>query len=357
MRILDAGFRCFLAALALCLGLLVPQMSVAQADPFATGWLVAPEESRINFQSVKLTPKGDTVLEFSSFAKFVGAIGEDGAATVKIFLDSVDTKVDLRNVRMRFLFLETFKFPEAVVSVQLDRAALADLPQKRRMTMILPYKLDLHGFVKEGTADVSVSLLSTDEVAIATIAPIPVVVADYGLSEGITKLEEASGAKIVPTGWISFDLLFRRIGSTGAVVQAEPTTKTVDEPTSNLSAEGCIGRMEILSRSGNINFNSGSARLDVAGSALLDNLYDIVNRCPTLTIEVGGHTDSDGNDVTNQVLSEQRAGSVISYLVGRGIPASRFVLRGYGQTKPIVPNDSAENKRRNRRIEFTVVGN
>jgi OmpA-OmpF porin, OOP family len=347
----------FLKVMVVCAGLVVPGLALAQVDPFATGWLLQPEESRFNFQSVKQTAKGDVVLELSSFAKYVGAIGEDGAATVKVFLDSVDTKIDLRNVRMRFLFLETFKFPEAMISVQLDRAALADLGQKRRMVLTLPYVLDLHGVQKEGSADVVVSLLSDDAVAVASVAPIPVVVADHGLAEGVVKLEEASGAKIVPTGWISFDLVFRRIGSAGVAVVAEPETKTVDEPEGLLSAEACAGRFEILSRSGNINFNSGSARLDVAGSTILDDLVDIVKRCPDLKLEVGGHTDNDGEEATNLALSEKRAASVISYLVAQGISADRFDLHGYGEAFPIVPNDSAENMRRNRRIEFMVIGN
>ncbi len=347
----------FLKIWLICLGLIVPGFSFAQTAPFATGWLLQPDESRFNFQSIKQTDKGGTILELSSFAKFVGGIGEDGSASMKIFLDSVDTKVDLRNVRMRFLLMETFKFPEAVISVQLDPAALADLPTSRRTTMTLPYKLDLHGIKNEGTVEVTATLLSDDAVAVTSVAPVPVVVADYGLAEGIVKLEEASGAKIVPTGWVSFDLVFRRIGTSGTTAAAEPTTKTVDEPTGNLSAEACTGRMEILSRSGNINFSSGSARLDVAGSALLDDLYDVVKRCPDLRIEVGGHTDSDGDDTTNLVLSERRAKSVIDYLVARGISPGRFGLMGYGEAKPIVANDSAENKRRNRRIEFTVIGN
>ena len=346
-----------LHTLLLCMALLRPEVAMAQTDPFATGWLLQPDDSRFLFQSVKQTGKGDMVLELSSFAKFAGGIDESGAATLRVFLDSVDTKIDLRNVRMRFLLLETFKFPEALISVQLDRAALASLPDKRRIVMTLPFTLNLHGVQNAGTADVSVTLLSNDEVAISTVSPIPVVVADFGLGEGIVKLQEASGAKIVPTGWINFDLLFRRIGSSGEVAAVEPVTKTVDEPTGNLSAEACIGRFEILSRSGNINFNSGSARLDVAGSAILDQLSDIVKRCPDMKIEVGGHTDSDGGDATNQALSEHRAESVIAYLVAEGSPPDRFVSRGYGEAVPIVANDSAENKRRNRRIEFSALGN
>ena len=97
------------------------------------------------------------------------------------------------------------------------------------------------------------------------------------------------------------------------------------------------------------------ARLDAASNALLDNLYDIVSRCPGMVIEIGGHTDSDGSDATNVALSERRAKAVDDYLRGKGIPDGRLVTRGYGEALPFVPNDSPANKARNRRIEFKVV--
>ncbi len=347
-------------AISLSIALLVPGSAGADTDPFAAGWLLQPEEGWFHFQTVKQTAKGDIVLELSSFATVVGAIGEDGAATLKVFLDSVDTKVDLRNVRMRFLLLETFKFPQAVASVQLDPAALASLPTRRRMAMTLPYKLELHGVQNEGSAQVSVTLISDDAVAISSVSPIPVVMADYGLSEGIAKLQEAVGAKIVPTGWISFELVFRRVGSSGANAPDVSGTTTVDVPTDttgNLTAEACVTRFDTLSRSGNINFNSGSARLDVAGSAVLNDLSDIVKHCPDMKIEIGGHTDSDGDETLNLILSERRAEAVINYLVGQGVSSERFVMHGYGEALPIVPNDSPQNMRRNRRIEFKVLGN
>ena len=95
--------------------------------------------------------------------------------------------------------------------------------------------------------------------------------------------------------------------------------------------------------------------LDASSNALLDNLYDIVSRCPGMVLEVGGHTDSDGSDATNLALSESRAASVIAYLTAKGIAADRLVAHGYGEALPLLPNDSADNMRRNRRIQFTVI--
>ena len=89
--------------------------------------------------------------------------------------------------------------------------------------------------------------------------------------------------------------------------------------------------------------------------ALLDRLSFLVKRCPTVTIEVGGHTDSDGSDDYNQDLSEDRANAVRFYLVHNGVFVGRLKAVGYGETKPIADNATEEGKARNRRIEFTVI--
>ncbi len=77
-------------------------MGFAQSA-FNGGWTLNSEMSNLSFQSVKK----QTVVESSGFATFNGTIDEAGKAEVTVLLDSVDTKIDLRNVRMRFLFFET----------------------------------------------------------------------------------------------------------------------------------------------------------------------------------------------------------------------------------------------------------
>ena len=140
-----------------------------------------------------------------------------------------------------------------------------------------------------------------------------------------------------------------------ATTTAPAPETTALETTGNFDAEACLGRFEILSNAGNINFSTASARLNVDGSAILDNLFDIVSRCPAMRLEIGGHTDDDGGDATNLALSEKRAAAVITYLTGKGIPADRLQPRGYGEGSPLVANDSPANMARNRRIEFKVL--
>jgi outer membrane protein OmpA-like peptidoglycan-associated protein len=77
---------------------------------------------------------------------------------------------------------------------------------------------------------------------------------------------------------------------------------------------------------------------------------------PGLTVEVEGHTDSVGNDSYNQALSDRRANSVRDYLVQQGIAANSIVSRGYGESKPLVSNDTAAGRQQNRRVELVLSG-
>jgi outer membrane protein OmpA-like peptidoglycan-associated protein len=72
-------------------------------------------------------------------------------------------------------------------------------------------------------------------------------------------------------------------------------------------------------------------------------------------MEIQGHTDDVGDDAKNLQLSQERAQAVVDYFVGKGVGADRFVARGYGETKPVVANDTDANRAQNRRVEFTLI--
>ncbi len=332
--------------------------ATAQDSLFRNGWTLRSDSSTLSFQSVK----NETKVETSDFAKFSGSIDETGEAKVVVEVDSVNTKVDLRNVRMRFLFFETYQFPQAVVTLKLDPAQLSDLADVRRKTLTLPFSLTLHGVTNELSAQVAVVLITPDLVAVSSVSPISVAVADFNLSDGLQKLEDAAKVTLIPSGAVTFDLLFAR-NQTGdgetvvAVPEPDPGASAALETKGNFDAAECVGRFEILSRSRSIQFASASARLSATSFAFLDALFDIVQRCPDMVIEVSGHTDSDGSDGTNEALSRKRAAAVSDYLRDKGIPVSRLVPVGYGESKPISSNDTAEGKANNRRIEFRVISN
>jgi outer membrane protein OmpA-like peptidoglycan-associated protein len=347
-----------LCAVVLLLACGAPALQ-AQDGPFAPGWTIDQAGSALRVQSVK---NGSTV-ESSEFVTFTGTIAPDGTAEVRIATDSVDTGIDLRNVRMRFLFLETFLYPEAVITTRIDPAMLAGIEETRRMTIDLPFTLTLHAMQRDLVAPVAVTLISDDLVAIASAGPIVISAADFGLTDGIAKLEEAANVTIVPFGSVTFDFLFARNAATpddttpdDTVPQTASTGASAAlEPAGDFDADACLGRFDILSATGNITFRSGSATLDTASEPLLRSLLDIVKRCPGMKVEIGGHTDSDGSDAANLLLSDRRAAAVAGWLVAQGADPTRLVTRGYGETQPLVPNDTAENRARNRRIVFAVI--
>lgn len=105
----------------------------------------------------------------------------------------------------------------------------------------------------------------------------------------------------------------------------------------------------------NIFFDTDKYDLKPLSIAEVDRLIEFLNENPSLKIEIGGHTDSEGTDAANQVLSENRAKAVYDYLVENGIAASRLSFKGYGETKPVAANDTEEGRAQNRRTEFMVV--
>lgn len=105
----------------------------------------------------------------------------------------------------------------------------------------------------------------------------------------------------------------------------------------------------------NILFASGSADLLEGSELELNALADALKNKPNLSIEVSGHTDNLGNQTTNKLLSEARAKSVVNYLINEGIGPERLKFIGYGDARPVAPNDTEEGRRRNRRVEFVVM--
>jgi OOP family OmpA-OmpF porin len=89
----------------------------------------------------------------------------------------------------------------------------------------------------------------------------------------------------------------------------------------------------------------------------LDRVVKLLNENPGIVIEMSAHTDSRGSDDYNYKLSDDRARSVMNYILTKGIAPARITSQGYGETKPVVPNDTDENRQTNRRVEFKIVKN
>ncbi|MCU0394081.1 MAG: OmpA family protein [Thermoflexibacter sp.] len=87
----------------------------------------------------------------------------------------------------------------------------------------------------------------------------------------------------------------------------------------------------------------------------LNQLLELLQMYPSMTIEIAGHTDNVGDKRKNQILSQQRAIKVKEYLVEKGINADRITTVGYGGTKPIADNKDEETRKQNRRVEFRIL--
>ncbi len=105
----------------------------------------------------------------------------------------------------------------------------------------------------------------------------------------------------------------------------------------------------------NIHFEFDSWELHPRSYVELKKLLKIMRDNHGLIIELRGHTDDKGTNEYNYELSEKRALSVVQYLQKNGIGEHRTRYRGFGSSQPIAPNDTADGRQENRRVEFLVI--
>ncbi len=113
-----------------------------------------------------------------------------------------------------------------------------------------------------------------------------------------------------------------------------------------------IEQLNFIARS--IFFKFNSHELAYESKAKLDEIADIMKRFPNAKFLIAGHTDSKGSAEYNKKLSQERADSVVKYLVSKGIPASNLSSIGYGEEQPIATNDTEEGRQQNRRVVISL---
>lgn len=105
-----------------------------------------------------------------------------------------------------------------------------------------------------------------------------------------------------------------------------------------------------------VNFDFNKATLRPDSEPVLNQVLALFKADPQMKAEIGGHTDNVGNAAYNLKLSADRADAVKNWLASHGVDAARLSSHGYGQTMPLVPNTSDENRAKNRRVELKKVG-
>lgn len=151
------------------------------------------------------------------------------------------------------------------------------------------------------------------------------------------------GLNVTARGYMIFSENF---DFAGGYSSSEPYQKTV---ALNRVREGEFMRMY------NVFFDTDSWDLLESSGPELEQLLEFLQINHIVVIEVGGHTDSDGSEDHNQVLSEKRANSVKEYLIKRGVSRDRIFSHGYGETSPVADNLTPAGKRLNRRTEITIL--
>ncbi|HEX9856139.1 MAG TPA: OmpA family protein [Acidimicrobiia bacterium] len=104
-----------------------------------------------------------------------------------------------------------------------------------------------------------------------------------------------------------------------------------------------------------VEFGVDSDVITPRGQDLLDEILDALQQVPNVPVQISGHTDDNGTDEHNLDLSRRRAEAVLDYLVAHGEDPERFVVIGYGESRPVADNGTPEGEARNRRIEFTAL--
>jgi outer membrane protein OmpA-like peptidoglycan-associated protein len=105
----------------------------------------------------------------------------------------------------------------------------------------------------------------------------------------------------------------------------------------------------------NITFETNSAELNADSYQELDRLVELLKKNPNIKVEISAHTDNVGSEAYNMKLSLRRAQSVVNYLLEHGVPRSQMIAKGYGETRPLVPNDTPEHRAMNRRVELKIL--
>ncbi|HWB27232.1 MAG TPA: OmpA family protein [Chitinophagaceae bacterium] len=111
---------------------------------------------------------------------------------------------------------------------------------------------------------------------------------------------------------------------------------------------------EVSSKSYSIEFETGSANIKPASYKMLDEIFESAVVAEGLKLGVYGHTDNSGSDDVNIPLSEQRAAAVKAYLLNKGLKSERIETKGYGASKPVADNSTAEGRSKNRRVEIVL---
>ena len=150
-------------------------------------------------------------------------------------------------------------------------------------------------------------------------------------------------------------LLIERLGQ-AADFEIDVTYVEQLDPVAGLpTPEECIAQIKGVTDARKITFDPSSAQLAADAQGIVDDIADILKGCGDLPIRVAGYTDSQGREIMNQQLSQDRADAILTALRARRVPVGTFQAIGFGEENPIADNETEEGREANRRIEFSLI--
>ncbi len=325
----------------LCASVMGTPGAASETNPFKNGWLLDTDLSELRFISLK---KG-TIAETNRFTQLSGEIDETGHAVVRVTLNSVETYIDIRNVRMRFLLFETYRHPMAEITVRIDRGSLNDLAEVKRKVVPMEYTLSMHGREITRSERLTLFLIDENRVTVSNADPIFVGVSDFDLYEGVKRLEQAANVSISPLAIVSFDFTFKRkaLNSGPGLPLDQNSSDDFEVPrvaewnAIDPDHQTCVARLLTLGRLDSVRFEARSARINNNSLPLLDAYADALVRCPSLQVRIDGLV-ARGED-KNGALAKQRAQAIARTLWARGVQRSRMQLESGGNvtaaTQPV----------------------
>jgi outer membrane protein OmpA-like peptidoglycan-associated protein len=148
-------------------------------------------------------------------------------------------------------------------------------------------------------------------------------------------------------------------GGTGALIgnKMDKQAREIDQALPGADVERVAEGIKLTLNENAVRFDVNKATLTSTAKANLDKLIPVFNSYADTNIEIFGYTDSTGKADYNLTLSQKRADAVKSYLISKGLVASRFKASGHGIADPIASNDTKEGQSKNRRVEFAITAN
>ncbi|WP_448213687.1 YceI family protein [Colwellia sp. MEBiC06753] len=182
-------------------------LSCCLSLPAMANWSLSNDFSKLSFISTK---KAD-IAEVHYFKTLSGDIAESGEVTLRIDLASVNTNIAVRDQRMRDFLFETAKFTQATFNAKVDLAFIEAMAVGDQKQLPLKGHIDLHGIKKEVSVSVQLVKLANDKVVVSALTPMIINAKDYGLAEGVAKLQKlASLPSISNAVPVSFVLTFTK---------------------------------------------------------------------------------------------------------------------------------------------------